>query len=306
MVSVSSSRAKVSGGDLAKFATFYSSPPKAYEERADFVAPTGVAGGDFALFVYHYANGGHHYEPPAMLVGEDQSVVAGKAIFDLSSGPPLDGCRTLRASVSLQSLPAYQTILLAFRCNNSRLEFVSWDEVSNYGGETLSAQATVGLDRVLAIGLIGNKSIGAPCDVGVATFKVLGPDSLVLDDEDFVPVISDILLFSGIEGPMSASREYAARVLLTNSLGQNFPNPFNPETTIIYSIKDVSPVSLAIYDVAGRLVRRLVNQKTLSPGSYKVLWDGRNAGGSQVASGVYFCKLVAGPFEATKKMIMLK
>lgn len=90
-----------------------------------------------------------------------------------------------------------------------------------------------------------------------------------------------------------------------NRLEQNFPNPFNPTTTLAFSIKDAENVSLTIYDVAGRRVRELVNERR-DRGAYKVVWDGQNDAGQIVASGVYFYKLTAGSFTDTKKMTILK
>jgi hypothetical protein len=90
-----------------------------------------------------------------------------------------------------------------------------------------------------------------------------------------------------------------------NSLAQNYPNPFNPTTSIAFSLKERSNVTLKIYDVNGALVRELVNESR-SAGSYDMKWDGRDASGQQVASGVYFYKLVAGDFRSTKKMVLLK
>jgi flagellar hook assembly protein FlgD len=90
-----------------------------------------------------------------------------------------------------------------------------------------------------------------------------------------------------------------------NRLEQNFPNPFNPTTTISFSIKDAGNVSLIIYDVAGRRVRELLNQRR-DRGAYNVVWDGHNDGGSKVASGVYFYRMVAGSFVDTKKLTILK
>jgi DNA-binding beta-propeller fold protein YncE len=89
------------------------------------------------------------------------------------------------------------------------------------------------------------------------------------------------------------------------SLGQNFPNPFNPNTAIRFTIPKDSHVDLTIYDVAGRRVRQLINQKKQA-NFYKIVWDGTNRNGDRVASGVYFYRLVAGKFSMTKKMIMLK
>jgi hypothetical protein len=89
------------------------------------------------------------------------------------------------------------------------------------------------------------------------------------------------------------------------SLRQNYPNPFNPVTTIEYSIPGKSIVDLSIYDVAGRKVRTLVSDEQL-PGSYSLVWDGRNDGGRQVATGVYFYRLTAGRSTNVKKMVILR
>jgi hypothetical protein len=90
------------------------------------------------------------------------------------------------------------------------------------------------------------------------------------------------------------------------SLSQNYPNPFNPTTTISYTLKERSRVSLRIYNVAGQLIRTLVNG-TKTPGEvHTATWDGRNDTGQSVSSGVYFYKLVAGSYVQTKKMVLLK
>ena len=78
-------------------------------------------------------------------------------------------------------------------------------------------------------------------------------------------------------------------------------------TTVEYEIKDQGPVSLKIYNAAGRLVRTLVNEmQTPQPGGFSVSWDGTNNAGHNVSSGVYFYKLVARNFTQTKKMVLLK
>lgn len=92
-----------------------------------------------------------------------------------------------------------------------------------------------------------------------------------------------------------------------NILKPNYPNPFNPTTTIGYEIKDQGHVSLKIYNAAGRLVRTLVNEvQTPQPGGFSVTWDGTNNAGQGVSSGVYFYKLAAKGFTQTKKMVLLK
>jgi Immune inhibitor A-like, MAM domain/FlgD Ig-like domain len=91
------------------------------------------------------------------------------------------------------------------------------------------------------------------------------------------------------------------------SLAQNYPNPFNPTTHIKIGIpaKFNSPVTLKIYDVAGRLVKTVFAGRKPA-GYHEFLWDGFNDRGSPVASGIYFANFVAGDTRLTRKMVLLK
>jgi len=93
---------------------------------------------------------------------------------------------------------------------------------------------------------------------------------------------------------------------LTNRLGQNYPNPFNPVTTIAYQLKEPGRVTLNIYNVAGQLVRTLVDANREAGINYEARWDGTTRSGERVASGVYFYRLVAKDFVKTRKMVLLK
>jgi hypothetical protein len=88
-------------------------------------------------------------------------------------------------------------------------------------------------------------------------------------------------------------------------LSHNFPNPFNPTTTIEYSIPTTGHTILVIYNLAGQKVRTLVNE-TKAPSFYKVIWDGKNEHGMTVAAGTYFYKLVSGNYGKTMKMTLIK
>ena len=90
----------------------------------------------------------------------------------------------------------------------------------------------------------------------------------------------------------------------------NYPNPFNPETWIPYRLSESADVSLSIYSLEGRLVRKLVLGHQAA-GVYEsksraAYWDGRNSVGERVANGLYFYTLTAGEFAATRKMLVLK
>ena len=95
------------------------------------------------------------------------------------------------------------------------------------------------------------------------------------------------------------------QIPVATSLNGNYPNPFNPETTISFSLKEPANVSIEIYNVQGKLVRTLVNEERTA-GNYTVIWDGRDSGGRNVASGVYYYRMRAGKYSSTRKMIMLK
>jgi len=93
-------------------------------------------------------------------------------------------------------------------------------------------------------------------------------------------------------------------------LEQNYPNPFNPTTNIEFRIADFpegasGSTELAIYDVLGRKIKTLLNEN-LSPGNYKLQWDGRSDAGVPVSSGIYFYRLTSGSFAQTKRMLLVR
>ena len=100
------------------------------------------------------------------------------------------------------------------------------------------------------------------------------------------------------------------RVPEETSLLANYPNPFNPETWVPYQLARPADVTITIYSASGQVVRKLALGHQ-SAGIYQnrsraAYWDGRNAHGEPVASGVYFYTLTAGDFSATRKMLILK
>ena len=105
--------------------------------------------------------------------------------------------------------------------------------------------------------------------------------------------------------PEDVAGEEAQDMPAATFLAQNFPNPFNPSTKIVFGLKQPELVSLRIYDAAGRLVRVLVDLE-LAAGVHEALWNGRDDRGAPVSSGVYFCRLRAGSFESLRKMVLLK
>ncbi|GAB4367646.1 MAG: hypothetical protein Kow0042_08390 [Calditrichia bacterium] len=87
---------------------------------------------------------------------------------------------------------------------------------------------------------------------------------------------------------------------------QNYPNPFNPNTTIEFSLPKSEQVTLSIYDLNGRHIKTLINKKNYGAGTHRVQWDGTDALGQRVGSGMYFYQIRAGKFMKTKSMLMVK
>ena len=139
------------------------------------------------------------------------------------------------------------------------------------------------------------------------------PSGLALNKDGVINSAGDILM---IENPFlkqglpkqqpQSSRDQLS--LVTLSLEQNYPNPFNPTTTISYQLsagKDKYFVTLKIYDALGRLVKVLVEGQQ-APGIHQISWDGTDASGRSVASGIYFYTIQAGDFRMTKKMVLMR
>jgi flagellar hook assembly protein FlgD len=83
------------------------------------------------------------------------------------------------------------------------------------------------------------------------------------------------------------------------------PNPFNPQTTVTFTLASPEHVRIAIYDVRGTLVRRL-EDRAMPAGEHSLVWDGRDDAGRTGSSGIYFVRMLAGRTVETRKIVMLK
>ncbi len=92
---------------------------------------------------------------------------------------------------------------------------------------------------------------------------------------------------------------------LTTMLHNAFPNPFNPSTNLRYDLRDASKVSIDIYNLKGQLIRSYSRVHD-NPGSYTIVWDGKDKAGLSVSTGVYFYRMQTDSYSATKRMLMSK
>ncbi len=114
------------------------------------------------------------------------------------------------------------------------------------------------------------------------------------------PTINNGFPYLGSNIPTSVEKGINSFAPKTFSLLQNFPNPFNPSTTISFTIPSRSFVSLKVFDIVGREVAIILSEE-MPEGSYAKQWNAE-----KMSSGIYFCRMQAGSFTATKKLILLK
>ncbi len=98
------------------------------------------------------------------------------------------------------------------------------------------------------------------------------------------------------------------KIIFNFQLYPNYPNPFNPETTIKYNLPADQlfyQVKVKIYDALGRLTSTLINELQ-NPGLNTVKWNGKSAAGQNMTSGIYFCFVHAGQYKATQKMLLVR
>ena len=141
----------------------------------------------------------------------------------------------------------------------------------------------------------------------VAGFR--GPmDAEIVDNRIYVVERSGPLGLWEITLPRGRPTAIEANATTTpgaDALGQNYPNPFNPRTTIRFHVDVEGPVELAVFDLAGQRIRRLVDAEH-GAGSHMVTWDGRDDHGRDVASGVYLYRLRTSTMSVSRPLTLLK
>jgi hypothetical protein len=121
----------------------------------------------------------------------------------------------------------------------------------------------------------------------------IGLTSVVMNNPNAKQIIANL------NGEEAAPTEFA--------LKGNYPNPFNPTTTISYAIpENGGAISIKIYNSIGQEVKTLIQGKVLPAGIYSVTWDGKDNRGNIVSSGIYFTKMITLKSSIVKKMIMMK
>ncbi|HSG27688.1 MAG TPA: M1 family aminopeptidase, partial [Candidatus Krumholzibacterium sp.] len=180
---------------------------------------------------------------------------------------------------------------------------MTWDyfEVEGSGRLEIGIRQTQGAPYTMPVDLRVFTSSGAVdtvlwVDEIEESFSIVTTDEVTgvtLDPDDWI--LSDI----------ASSSLTDAGIPALSYLSQNFPNPFNPVTTIGFGLGEESRVRIAVYDLRGRLVRVLTDG-VWPAGSHDIVWNGLDSSGVPVASGVYFYRMESGDTSTSKKMVLLR
>jgi len=257
---------------------------------------------DFFLFVDNFGK-----SVPGKLWSATQSIDE-KAIVSLEAlggGREDQGIVTLRIRAEqVEQLKAFGLVL---RYDPRAVE---WREASPGPGHLLDSKGgqaplfqvmkqTPG-QLVIGNGIIAGEPISGSGLLAELTFRVIGSANTHFD------LTEALVASSGTQ--VRRVQQLRSAVLLPQAfyLSNNYPNPFNPSTSIEFALPQAGPAELNIYDVLGQRVRTLVKETDHAAGFYTAIWDGLDNNRRPVGSGIYFYRLQASDFTRTYKMTLLK
>ena len=279
--------------------------------QADIVVDEMVNSEDYDRFITSWgktAVNGPASKPIVLLPGINEN-----AEFSLSLGSERVVAGELVAvDVSLANVEALVSYGFVLNYETDKFEFMSVapadeDLLKSTGGETPMFFHHIVADGQVEVvnGVVNGTAVSGGGDIVRFVFRVLREfednarfeiaDGLVFDPTN----LSNPAVVAGVLELQSTPREFA--------LHQNFPNPFNPDTTIKYDLAESADVTLQIYNVLGQVVRTLVASEAQNAGRYQIRWNGMDDRGVSVSSGIYFYQISAeGKFQNVRKLMLLK
>jgi len=185
----------------------------------------------------------------------------------------------------------------------NRIKFWARSYTADYGLERFKVGISSNPNPNSFVTISGSNYLQAPVDWTEYTYHIAQPGAIYIgiqcvSDDAFIFCVDDVII-------SSEEVEELEVPAIATTLHNNYPNPFNPETTIAYSVKERELVNIEIFNVKGQLVKNLV-KSIQEPGNHTVVWDGNDNKGCPVSSGVYYYKMNAGRYSCTKKMMMIK
>lgn len=191
---------------------------------------------------------------------------------------------------------------LSTHCNivlGNYQEAIAWfeDVISNPPSELDSLMAVIDLGYAYTL-MQGDAKTSV-----IAKYPHLKPKSLLEFEANRESILSN--LYTSVENPYGAESNESSIVAVVPVLEKNYPNPFNPSTTISFSIPSDMSCKLDVYNIRGQKVKTLLNENMIA-GRHLIVWDGVDDNGRSVSSGVYFYRLATPNRSQTYKMLMIK
>jgi len=253
------------------------------------------------------------YNTPAMLggtpgiafmpLGEPVEGVT-HLVVDSQMSKPMPGS-LVEVQVGVSNAEMLTTAMVRVAYNPAQLALVGTQK-----GELLARDgSTVMFETIQREGVIelclgrlnrANPGVSGNGCLATLTFRVVEPPETGLEYVfDLRDWRNDVLARGSSELTQYSSK------LATTALFQNYPNPLNPQTSIVFALPTQQNVELAVYDLSGRVVKTLVNG-AVEAGIHSIEWNGLDEAGSPAPSGVYFYKLRAGEFEQSRKLVVTR
>ena len=288
--------------DFVVFATFFSNEED-YEPAIDLDGDGKVGIKDLARFARLFAESNAQGVAAKGIVGDP---LPGELLFDTNFD---NNTKQLEFQVSVSDVE-----LLAGYAFDVIYDPAAFELITISNGEFLEENGAtqlflqhkengrVTLANVIMDGINEETSVTGSGIAATLNFKWIGSGDnkgIQIAEIQFLDAFGTLRIFA------SLTIENLVPVPLVFALRDNYPNPFNPTTTIEYALPTTEFVKVDIVNVLGQVVRTLVSEERVA-GFHKVIWDGRNTVGSQVSSGVYIYRIKAGSYSAVKRLTLIK
>jgi len=300
---------KVELGDLAVFGESYNkaASDSGFNYCCDFNGDDRCNLCDFSFVGDHYND-----EHPWYQQGSLASVVE---ISDVTVALRIEQIelpgekRRLYVTIDLLNAMGVSRVCLGLENKQGDIRYTGWENGVEFQKTVLVSPLERHGGENLFIYAYGGREIDKNrITMGTVEYCASGARERSLSVEDFKLVIGDVM---DAKGNIKTIRDVDPRCFVgetptyDNRLYANVPNPFNPVTKITFSMEEDANVNLSVYNVAGQLIRRLVNGYRLK-GLYTEMWDGKDNNGNLVASGIYFYRLKTDSFSSSKKIVLIR
>ena len=287
-------------GDFIAFAGAFGTTVASenWDSKYDLDQDGGVGFSDFITFASLFGTA----VKPVLTKTSISSIGNGNAGISLSA-IPVQGCNFFDLSVGIEKASAVAGYQIGLQYEQSLLEVISVQSTRSSAFSSVDQPALVrSADGHTTIADVLVDPVTGSEDLLQIRFRILDPTQTAFVELSGVEIADAFGRITNLTAVESLDLKQ-----LPNSfeLGQNYPNPFNPETVIPFSVPEPGHLTISIFNVLGQEVAMLVDGN-VGAGHHRIVWDGTDHYGHDVASGLYFIRMESVAFKSVKKMMYLK